>query len=328
MVKNTQIRVSLLSYLLVYDKIDPEKKDNKDEFGKGHEYPTEQTNTISDTRASRSFEASSLIAGWAFAFGCGECATIQPDDVGSPNVYEHTIKPAQIFDSAVGLQLPSTTLVEHLNSLQQNKYRDMVVSEVKLSGKIKEQLKIGIQLIGSGHYEANTMTLPDLAQVAFLRMADAVIMIGDKNISKKSMDFEFTHKSDLGEDKGYHPGSGYLIADDKTSPQIRGHCVATKRGTNLKLKVLMADTDLSEYAKNNTPKSISIVAEGKGIDESYNHKLELTFPRCFLKTTKVGTDGGLYVYDVDVTVGWDNTISAPFQIKITNNVPAYLTPAT
>jgi len=305
-----------------------DKYDNKEEYGKGHEYPTTQNNLVSDTKASRNFEASSLILGWAFAFACGQVTTIQPDDVGSPNVYEHTFKLSDIDNPAVGIQLPATTIVEKLNSFQQKKFRDMVVSEISLSGKTKEQLKLGMQLVGSGHWEANSMVLPALAQVSFLRMADVVITVGAKDISAEAMEFEFSHKNNLAEDKGYHPGSGYLIADDSNSPQIRGHLVCEKRETALKFKVLLNDSDLENFAENNLEKAISIVAEGNVIENTYKHKLELNFPKAFLKFTKVGVDGSLYVYDVEVSVAWDDTENTPFIAKVINNVPSYLVAAS
>jgi hypothetical protein len=305
-----------------------DKYDNKDEYGKGHEYPTTQKNLVSDTKASRNFEASSLILGWGFAFVCGQIATVQPDSSGAPNTYEHTMKLANIDDPTVGIQLPSTTLVEKLNSFQQKKFRDMVVSEISLSGKTKEQLKIGIQMVGSGHWETNAMNIPALSEVSFLRMADVVFNIGTKNISAELLDFEFTHKNNLAEDKGYHPGSGYLNSSDPSSPQIRGHLVTEKRETSLKLKVLMNDAELETYAENNIEKAISIVAEGSLIESTYKHKLELTFPKTFLKFTKVGVDGSLYIYDVEVSIAWDDAENSPFVAKVTNNIPEYLTVAT
>lgn len=304
-----------------------EKYDDREEFGKGHEFPTQQHNLVADTRLKRSFEASSRMLAWALAFLAGDITTTQPDGTGAPNTYQHVIKPMDIDDSGVGKQLPVTTIVEALTSFRKRKFRDMLVKSVTLKGELKKQLQLELELVGSGHYEDSTLSMPTPASSSFLRMADVTFTIGSDDVSAKLISFEFKHDNELAEDLGYHPGSGYLDATSG-APQIRGKLEVTKRGVTLKARVLMEAETLDGYQKANTEKAITIVAEGATIESTYKHKLTLEMPVSWLKATPIAREGNLMVYDIEFNVGWSESDSAPWKATIINDVASYLAAAS
>lgn len=303
-----------------------EKYDDREEFGKGHEFPTQQHNLVADTRLKRSFEASSRILAWALAFACGDITSELP--TGATIAYQHVIKPMDIDDSAVGKQLPVTTIVEKLTSFRKRKYRDMLVKSVTLKGELKKQLQLELELVGSGHYADSTLSIPVPASSSFLRMADVVFEIGaSDDVSAQLLSFEFKHDNELAEDQGYHPGSGYLDATSG-APQIRGKLEVTKRTVTLKCRVLMEAETLDGYQKANTEKDIVIEAAGANIEGIFFHKLTLEIPVAWLKATPVGREGNLMVYDIEFNVGWSESDSAPWKATIVNDVASYLVAAS
>ena len=302
-----------------------DKINDADQFGKGHEYPTKQENLTADVRVSRSADASSALLGWVMAFACGAITTTQPDDIGSPNTYEHEIKPMDIDDSAIGKQLPVTSIVEELASFKKMLYRDMLVSEFSITGEIKKQLQLSFSMIGSGHKETSTLTMPALTAVSFLKMPGVTITVGGTSYSAKLLNFNFSHKNELAEDLGYHPGSGYLTPLDPSTPQIRGKLKVSKRTTSLSFEILAEDGNLRSDMEANTEKAIVISAEGATIENSYKHNLELSFPKTFIKATPIGREGNFLKYQVETEIAWDSTSEAPFVATVRNNVASYLT---
>jgi len=301
-----------------------EKFDDAEQFGKGHEFPTYQKNLTADSRVSRSADASSFLLGWVMAFGCGKITTSQPDSSGSPNVYEHEIKPMNIDDPTVGKQLPVTTIVEEITSFKKLLFRDMLVSEFTISGELKKQLQLAFSLIGSGHYENSTLTMPGLTSVSFLKMPGVSFTVGTKNFSPELLNFSFGFKNELAEDLGYHPGSGFLTSGDPSTPQIRGKLPVTKRSVNFSFECLTEDNDLRQYMELNAEKAITLTAEGSTIENSYKHKLVLSLPKTWIKAVPLGREGNFLKYQVEVKIGWDATSGAPFVATITNDVAAYL----
>lgn len=132
-----------------------EKIDDKDQAGKGNEFPTWQANTTCSTQGTMNFHASSYILGFGFALVNGKLVTSQPDDVGAPDTYEHECSMMDIDDPAVGKQLPCFTYVEQLSTEHQRKYRDMLVKSLAISGQTGEHLKLNLELLGSGHRETS-----------------------------------------------------------------------------------------------------------------------------------------------------------------------------
>ena len=124
---------------------DPEKIDDKDQAGKGNEFPTWQANTTCSTQGTMNFHASSYILGFGFALVNGKLVTSQPDDVGAPDTYEHECSMMDIDDPAVGKQLPCFTYVEQLSTEHQRKYRDMLVKSLAISGQTGEHLNLNLE---------------------------------------------------------------------------------------------------------------------------------------------------------------------------------------
>lgn len=309
-------------------KESPEKWTDQEAFGKGHEFATFQKALVSDSGFSFQTKGSSLMLGWVFAFLCGSVTTSQPDATGAPNTYEHEFTLMDIDNPAVGKQLPATSLVQMLTSFQKTKYRDLVLKKVTISGKRKEHIMIQGELKGSGYWETSSLSMPDLAQVSFLRTADIVNfkLAADENYAAKLISFEFSGDNSLDENCGYSPSSGFITFGDQTY-QIRNKLPVDTRSVSLKFRVEMEDDTLRQYSQQNTKKSLTITAEGDVIEDTYNHKLELTVENAYLKTSEVGKEGKFYVYDVELLLCWDNTIKSPFKAVVVNDIPAYLVAA-
>lgn len=298
-----------------------EKTDDRDHVGKGHEFATMQENKFSDTRGSMTFLGSSWILGWAFAFANGSAI---PTQLGTTSAYDHVCKMMNIDDPAVGKQLPVTTLVEELGTGVQKKYRDMLVKSLTLTGKTGEHLSCQTEVVGSGHWEASSVTMPDLVTTSFLRMADVVFSFNSIDISADVKDFSFKAVNEVDEGGGYFPGSGYLSAADG-SPQVRGRCLLGKRTVDLSFTALLKDDSSFEAASlANSIVPLTITATGSVIEETYRHKLLLEFPKVAIKGTKIGADGEFFSYNIDCTVMWDTTLGAPYKATITNDVTQYL----
>lgn len=292
--------------------------------GKGHEFPTYQRNRTANTSGSLSFDGSSYILGWVFSFINGNIMTNQPDDVNAPNTYQHENKMMNIDEPAIGKQLPVFTYVEQLADGVQNRYRDMLIKTLTITGKTGEQLKVQVELIGSGHYETSSLTMPDLVTTSFLRFSDIQLSYGGVNISADIKEITFKHINELSEKDGYFPGSGYLNSNPG-APQIRGRCLLIKRSVELSFKMLMkTDSTIEADSLANTIKAITVTAEGELIEDAYKHKLTIELPKVAIGEVKTSEDEGLFCLDCTCTVMWDSTLNAPYKSTIINTTPSYL----
>lgn len=301
-----------------------EKWTDKDEYGKGHHWTTEQKNLTASTSLSRSYRLSSFIASWASAFSLGDVTESQPDQSGSPSVYQLDIKPINISDSTVGQQLPVTTYVESLAPNLQFLYRDLLVKGFKLSGKLKEFLKLSMDMVGSGWEEENSMAMPSLLQTSFLRFPDVIFSYGGTEYTAKLKSFEFGFDSELDEDGGYQPGSGYLYPDTAHKAQVRSQLLATGQSASFKFQVCLENKDILNDFKQNAERALVLSAEGDVIENDYRHKIMITIPKAVLTANKIGNDNKLLVYDCEVGFNWDSATAAPFSIQIITDVSGIL----
>jgi len=302
--------------------IGTEDADNSQEFGKGHQYPTEAETVAVDTSTNWNFQGSSLILGWITALAMGDITTTQPDEVLAPTVYKHKIKPKRLADQSWGLQLPVTTIVEQLCVGDQAKYRDMLCTGFKVTGEQKKRLQVSASFKGSGHYATSNITMPELAAVSFLRFAKVNFLYGGASINPELQNFEYSFDNTVDEG-GYHAGSPALTADPN-APQCRGFMLISDQKTELKFKMLYKNNSLQTDLINKTVKAITIEATGDLIAETYYHYWKLTIPKCTLKVSKKGKENGKYAYDVTVMLHWDETLQAPCEIEVQNTTPAYL----
>lgn len=298
---------------------------NKDQAGRGHEFASRIMPLTADTSLAVSFDVSSLIAAWITGLGCGKVTVTQPDDVGSPDVYTYTIEPMNIYDAAVGKQLPTTTVVQ-LKGSSQTKYRDMVVSDFAISGKREEQLKCEANFTGSGFQEAAAVTLPAHALVSFLKTHGVTFTIGGVDRSAELLDFKFAHKNALS--PGYHPGSG-VVTLQATDYQVKGNCLIQRREVDLEFRMIQtADTEsIYQAMLANTVQSLEIKAVGQAIDATYNHEMKITTPVVFFDTVDEGEDNEHDTYDVKTAIGFDENNKRPYVIEITTDQGGLLQPA-
>jgi len=298
-----------------------DKWNNKSMAGKGHEFATYVKNKGISTNGSLTFDSSSFILGWALAFLNGSCVSSQPD---STTAYRHTIKMMDINDPSIGKQLPSFSYVEQLATGVQTKFRDMVIKSITITGKTKEQLKVSVEMLGSGFFETSTITMPAPGPASFLIFADVQLLWGASNISAELKSFSFKHTNELNEKDGYFPGSGRLNSN-KDAPQIRGRCLVSSRSVELSWKMAMkTDSTIEADSLTNEVKAVTFTAEGDLIEDTYKHGLSLSFPQVVIKEVKTSEEDGMTCYDCSTELKWDDTLGAPYEAIITNITQSYL----
>jgi hypothetical protein len=293
---------------------------------KGHWWVTETLPLLADLRMKRSFLGSSFILGYIPALVIGNVVTTQPDPTGSPTVYQHEIKPLRPDDPSFDLQLPVTSIVESYAG-KKIKCRDLLGKGFEITGAKKEWWKINADLVGSGFSETSTLTMPDFMGVTLLGFASVQFDYDGTPIGAKIDNLKFSYQNNLLEDEGYHAGSGFIEIDGKKY-QVRGRLLRNgDKGETFELSfdmLLDSAIDLENDAWKLAEKAITITAEGDKIDDFYNHKMELFYPKVELNTAKLGQKDGLFNYAVTPEIKFDPTLNAPFKIVITNNVSGYL----
>jgi hypothetical protein len=300
------------------------KKTNADQVGKGHEHPTMVRNTTCTSGANLKFDGSSFIIGFLAAFGLGDVVTIQPDDVGAPNVYEHTCKEMKIDDPTVGRQLPVTTFVDQISTNWQYKYRDIMVKSFEFSGQLEQDIEASAELLGSGFFEKVAISMPALTGTSFISFSDLNIMYGASSLNAKIQSISFKQISEINEKHGYHPGSPTLNWITSNPPQCRGRAFVKKRSNELKMRVEAEDDSLHDDMLNNTETAVTITGIGDLIESTYYHKVEIIVPKAVIKVSKLGEQEDSFIYDLDFTNLYDETLEAPHKVVITNNIPSYL----
>jgi len=298
------------------------KANNAESYGKGHEFATgKQVNLTSDTTCSRTFDGSSAALGWVAAFALGD---VSLTELSPGTVFEHTIKMMDVSDPAIGKQLPAATWVEQKADYSLLLYRDMVMKGFKITGALGKQIQVQFDMTGSGWWETSTLpSFPALQQVSFLRTADVTIDIGGTDVSATIKDFTFQYTNELADAAGYHPGSPKLLTA-QGGFQVRGHCLVKKRTVTLNFKMRMDNNNIRQDNLLNTERAITITATGDEIEPTFNHSMAISIPKAEFSKADIGTDDGAFIYDCEVLLKWDDTLNAPFEIVIVNDIPEYL----
>ena len=300
------------------------KKTNAEQVGKGTEHPTRVRNTSCSSGATLKFDGSSFIIGFLFAFALGDVTTTQPDEIGAPNVYQHEIKEMKIDNPAIGRQLPVTTFVDQISTAWQYLYRDVLVKSVELSGQLEEDIVAAGEFLGSGYFEKVAISMPGPVSTSFISFSDLDVIYGGTSIAAKIQSFNFKHINEINEKHGYHPGSPTLDWITSNPPQCRGRAFTKKRSNELKIRVEAEDDSLHDAMLNNTESAVTITGTGDLIEDIYHHKVEIIIPKTVIKVSKLGEQEDSFVYDLDFTNLYDETLEAPHKVIVTNNIPSYL----
>ena len=320
----------------------PNMSDNAAMFGKGHEFATRNEILSWDVRFRRSFHATTKILGWAFAFHCGRVTTTNLG--GSPAAYSHVFEyqdPVGAGYYGSGRQQPVTTIVERVASGLARKFPSMQVMAVEVTGALNDWLRVAIEMIGSGRRMeasgfASSPGYPDSTNAAtggegaLLRNASLLFQHGTSggtqdDISCSVRSFRFRSEMSYFETDGYCPGSGYQVAGDPHSGQIRGKLEFGRRAVMLEFVVNASDTTFHTRLEASTLLSALLTVTGDTISGANTHALIINVPGLKYRAIAIGTDGDQITYAITTVVFYNAGLANPFEITVRNTTAAYLT---
>jgi hypothetical protein len=300
---------------------------NEGTAGKGHQFLTEVVNLYQDSQFKHTLRCSSFILPFLFGLAVGEIVSVQPDDIGAPNTWRHTIKPKRTADAAWNAQLPVTSIVWQPWPGKQVIFRDKLIKAIALSAQKGAALMADVDWIGSGYYETSSITIPEPEQVSFLNFPQISFDFGGTDLTAEVDDFKFSLTNNLIE-KDYPGGSPRLDSSDETSPWVRKRLL--KNGEkpetfDLSFQVFLDPAiDFQQLALDRTEKNLIFGFKGDLIEDIYYHEVKLKVPKCIMKPSKIAEKDGFFVWDVQTHILYDSGIDAPFEIEITNTTQEYL----
>lgn len=314
----------------------PNMSDNAAMFGRGHEFATRNQPLSWDSMFRRTFHATSKILGWAFAFHLGDLSTASLG--GSPTAYRHTMTyqdPNGTGYYGSGRQQAVFTIMEQIGAGVVRKWPSMQVKAVEVGGQLNDWLRLGVELQGSGAMSrvepASGYTFPDQSATegALLRFAGVLFEHGVSgalaDISCDVRSFRFRTEYQYFEADGYCPGSGYLIAGNADSGQVRNKLEFARRACLLEFVVnLGTDDTLLDRLEQGTELGATITCDGATISGANPHRLKITIPRLKYRAVPIGTDGDRITMQVQAVIFYDSGLGDPFEIIVQNTTSAYL----
>ncbi len=296
------------------------------QYGKGHEFPTTFRELTRAIKLSRTMDLSSLMAGWSAAFGMGHVVTSQPNASNNPTAYRHVVT---FFDASAGKQVPVTTIYEQVLAQPsfERKLESLAVSDFTISGKSRDVAQLQVAFVGSGKTTNGAVTIPSLTPVSVFDMGGLTFKLGTQgapvDLSQRLLDFTVKVTQNLDVSNSYIPGGG-LYASRMWA--------GVRRATfDAQLYLDSASTDLLDDFINASLLEVSFKFSGDTIlgGQPEKHDCEIKFPAVRINALPVSTQGDLLVYritagETDVYKDAGGTPNEPFQITVTNTVPAYL----
>lgn len=308
----------------------PLMSDNAAQYGKGHEFATRNALLSWDVRFKRTFQATTKMLGYAFAFHCGKVTTTTPAAGAYQHVFEYQ-DPNGSGHYGSGRQQPVTSIVERVTSGLIRKWPSVQVMAVEVTGQINDWIKMSVDFIGSGkRIDGTGFTFPTSTEGELLRTASLQFEHGPSgSLADTSCDvnsFRFRTEMAYDEVGGYCPGSGYQVSGDPTSGQVRNKLEFTRRAVMLEF-VVRAKSDSTVLDKLEAQDDLEAVLtmEGGEIGVSgQNHTFIVTIPRLNYKAAPIQTDGDVIVFAVSAIVFYDAGLANPFEITVINDTAAYL----
>jgi hypothetical protein len=286
-----------------------EIRSDRETIGKGHEFATNVWEVARDTRFTRTFDGSSDILGWLFAFAMGKVTTV--------------------FDPATEgtSQLPTTTIVEKVSAGIKRAVLSLAVAGVNVSGEGFEQLAVTGEFIGSGQTTSSSLTMPSLVAAAYLASNYATIKMGDsaEDISTRVRNWSVALANNTKEGRGYFPSSGLY----------RGRLEIGSRSIVPTIVLdLDATSDILTDFEANTEIALEIYCEGEYTEgSSYKHYLRMRFPNMQYRAVLIEEDEGMLTYNVtfDEETVLYNAAGSPnplVTVEVQNKVATYLVAST
>jgi hypothetical protein len=319
---------------------DSVNSDNAAQYGKGHEFATRDEILSWNSAFTRTFQATTKILGWAFAFHCGQVTTTTLGGGAFRHDFEY-------MDPVLGTgyygsprQQPVTTVWELVASNLVRVFPSMLVKTIEVTGSQNDWVMLTLEMQGSGgmrraHPSGFTFPNSTLATTGgegtLLRNASLSFQHGvsgaleDFSCSVRS--FRFRSEFALFEEDGYCPGSGYLVSGSPTSGQIRNKLEFSRRAVVFEFVVKAPSTNnvIFDRHEQSTTLSANLTITGSQIATSgFYHLLTINVPQLRYRSVPIGADGDQIIYSVGTMVLYDDAEANPWTARVQNQFSSYL----
>lgn len=277
--------------------------------GKGTAFATDGQVTMWDTKLSGwKSELSAYLAGWAFAFLMGTDTVI-----GDASPYAH----AFAFDETTRTAVPTTIFLQDTDDVEY-KCPDMAVNDVTLTINDLGAIAIEIGMMGTGRQIIGAMdSLPDLPTDAYILNSDVVPTFGPSGdtaaFTGRVMSATLKFENQLIANRGMGAGP-YATFVRKGNPKFSFTATIAAQDTD----------DVYTLFENDTASALSFVG-----DSAAAAQISVTYPAVHLKSTKLGFDGDMVVWQVegDESTCFDVAGTPPVSVQVINAVASYLAAA-
>ena len=282
-------------------------ENDAEEFGKGHEFPTQSFQTSWDVSGTLEKYLGAEIAAWAMAFGLGKVVKS-----GTTPNFTYTCTPLMPA-SGDAAELPYFSFVEQIRPGAGVVLDRMAVGCVVEgwtisigSGPGRANSKITVEFAGSGKFtEPSAIAMPAATLEKLLPSASLALTINGVNYvsNKNIVSLETNWKNNVRMDGGFYPGSGFQSAGDATSGAIRGRLEFGNRQGTLRFTARFENgsSELTKLKQQTTGTAV--------ISLSYdaNNSLDLTWQKVSFATAEVGETDGIVTVAVECLPMWDAT---------------------
>jgi len=309
----------------------PNMSDNSAMFGKGHEFATRNAILSWDTRFRRSFQATTHMTAWAWAFHTGKLTSTVLG--GSPAAYQHVMEyqdPIGVGYYGSGRQQPVMTVIEQTHAGYIRRFPSMLVRAVEMSGSLNDWVMLMAELQGSGKMaDTPVFTFPTATEGALLRFGSLQLTDSvEGDISCDIRSFRIRSEFAYFENEGYCPGSGYNVSGDPTSGQIRNKLEFSRRAIIYEFQVVASPDTVYHIERLEDQDTVGavLVLTGDLISGGNYHAVTINITQFNYRAAPIAADGDLVVYNIMAMVFWDPTpgLANPFEITVVNQNYGYL----
>jgi len=298
-------RFGKLNAALANPKLNTEN--DAEEFGKGHEFPTQSFQTSWDAGGTLEKYLGAEIAAWAMAFGLGKVVK-----AGTTPNFTYTCTP--LFPaSGDAAELPYFSFVEQIRPGAGVVLDRMAVGCVVEgwtitigSGPGRANSKITVEFVGSGKVtEPSGIAMPTATVEKLLPSASLALTINGVNYvtNKNVVSLEASWKNNVRLDAGFFPGSGFQTPGDATSGAIRGRLEFGNRQGTLRFTARFENgsTELTKLRNQTTGTAVI------SLTYDTNNSLEITWQKVSFATAEVGETDGIVTVAVECLPMYDTT---------------------
>ncbi len=265
----------------------------------------------------------------------GSISTDQPDGVGAPNTYRHTIE----FQEAI--TLPTASMWEQSPDLGQKAYAGIACSQLVLNVPKGPRANIAATLMSIGKIAGTSEDLAGTAELdtaeAYMRDAHTDLKVGGTysetagigsvadgvSIKNKLADIGLTMGNAAAKNYGYGRGdANAAFADSFRKADLKGPGLVT-----LDTKIEPDDATELNYVLNETENVMELVMLGAVIEDVQVYTIRVIFPRTRVSRAPKGRDGSILTADMSIIPLKDTTgTDWPYlQLIVINKVPTLLT---